>query len=100
MNEIHHIYDKAFKRVLTLSEKTVINLINGLFDTDYPTNSNITYNWTEHEDKGRRGGGYDICRRACPRISCDEYVFDVLERLGRRVQHSLWLGCDTDALKA
>jgi len=51
MNEIHHIYDKAFKRVLTLSEKTVINLINGLFDTDYPTNSNITYNWTEHEDK-------------------------------------------------
>jgi len=51
MNEIHHIYDKAFKRILTLSEKTVINLINGLFDTDYPTNSNITYNWTEHEDK-------------------------------------------------
>ena len=51
MNEIHHIYDKAFKRVLTLSEKTVINLINGLFDTDYPTNSKITYNWTEHEDK-------------------------------------------------
>ena len=51
MNEIYHIYDKAFKRILTLSEKTVINLINGLFDTDYPTNSNITYNWTEHEDK-------------------------------------------------
>ena len=51
MNEIHHIYDKAFKRVLTLSEKTVINLINGLFDTNYPTDSKITYNWTEHEDK-------------------------------------------------
>ena len=51
MNEIYQIYDKAFKRILTLSEKTVINLINGLFDTDYPTNSKITYNWTEHENK-------------------------------------------------
>ena len=51
MKEIHQIYDKAFKRILTLSEKTVINLINGLFGTDYPTNSKITYNWTEHEDK-------------------------------------------------
>ena len=51
MNEIYQIYDKAFKRILTLSEKTVINLINGLFDTDYPTDSKITYNWTEHEVK-------------------------------------------------
>ena len=51
MKEIHHIYDKAFKRILTLSDKAVINLINGLFSTDYPTNSKITYNWTEHEDK-------------------------------------------------
>ena len=51
MNEIYQIYDKAFKRILTLSEKTVINLINGLFDTDYPIDSKITYNWTEHEDK-------------------------------------------------
>ena len=51
MNEIFQIYDKAFKRILTLSEKTVINLINGLFDTNYPTDSKITYNWTEHEDK-------------------------------------------------
>ncbi len=34
-----------------LSDKVVINLINGLFGTDYPTNSKITYNWTEHEDK-------------------------------------------------
>ena len=51
MKEIHQIYDKAFKRILTLSNKAVINLINGLFGTDYPTNSKITYNWTEHEDK-------------------------------------------------
>ena len=26
----------------------MINLINGLFKTDYPTDSTITYNWTEH----------------------------------------------------
>jgi len=51
MEEIYQIYDKAFKRILTLSDKAVINLINGLFSTDYPTNSKITYNWTEHEDK-------------------------------------------------
>ena len=51
MKEIYQIYDKAFKRILTLSDKAVINLINGLFGTDYPTNSKITYNWTEHEDK-------------------------------------------------
>ena len=51
MNEINQIYDKAFKRILTLSDKTVINLINGLFDTNYPTDSKITYNWTEHTDK-------------------------------------------------
>ncbi len=52
MKEIYQIYDKAFKRILTLSEKTVINLINGLFDTDYPTDSKVTFNWTEHTDKG------------------------------------------------
>lgn len=51
MNEIHQLYDKIFKRILSLSERTVINLINGLFGTNHPINSTITYNWTEHEDK-------------------------------------------------
>lgn len=50
MKKIYHIYDKAFKRILTLSGKSVINLINGLFGTDYPTDSKITYNWTENTD--------------------------------------------------
>lgn len=50
MENIHQIFDKIVKRILTLSAKTVINLINGLFGTNYPTNSKITYNWTEHED--------------------------------------------------
>ena len=46
---IVHIYDKICKRILTLSSKAVINLINGLYETDYPTDSTITYNWTEFE---------------------------------------------------
>lgn len=51
MNKIYHIYDSTFKRILTLSTKSVINLINGLFGTNHPTDSTITYNWTEHENK-------------------------------------------------
>lgn len=50
MDKIHHIYDSAFKRILTLSSKAVVHLVNGLFGTDYPSNSTVTYNWTEHED--------------------------------------------------
>lgn len=49
-NTIYQIYDKIFKKILTLSSVAVINLINGLFDTDYPTHSTISYNWTEFED--------------------------------------------------
>ncbi|MBQ6875352.1 MAG: hypothetical protein IJN46_03835 [Lachnospiraceae bacterium] len=45
-----HIFDKVFKKILTLSTKAVINLINGLFETDYPEDSTITYNWTEFMD--------------------------------------------------
>ena len=48
--EAHDIYDRMFKRILTLSGKVVIRFINGLFQTDYPENSKITYHWTEFED--------------------------------------------------
>jgi hypothetical protein len=52
---IYQIFDKTFKKILTLSSKAVINMINGLFDTDYPFDSTITYNWTEFEnDKLKR----------------------------------------------
>lgn len=47
---IYQIYDKIFKKILTLSSTSVINLINGLFETDYPADSTIQYNWTEFED--------------------------------------------------
>ncbi len=48
--QISHIFDKVFKKILTLSTKAVINLINGLFETYYPEDSTITYNWTEFMD--------------------------------------------------
>lgn len=51
---VYHIYDKLFKKILTLSSTAVVNLINGLFDTDYPTDSTITYNWTEFEKEDLR----------------------------------------------
>ena len=46
----YHIFDKLFKKILTLSEKSVINMINGLFDTNYPLDSEIEYHWTEFVD--------------------------------------------------
>ena len=51
MREINQIFDKTFKKVLTLSSKAVIRFVNGLFETNYPLDSTITYNWTEFEDK-------------------------------------------------
>jgi hypothetical protein len=38
-DRIYQLFDKTFKKILTLSSKSVINLINGLFQTDYPTDS-------------------------------------------------------------
>ncbi len=52
--EIYHIFDKVFKKIITLSSRAVVNLINGLFGTDYPLDSTITYNWTEFVDGNMR----------------------------------------------
>lgn len=49
-DRIYHIYDKIFKKVLTLSSRAVVNLVNGLFDTEYAPDSTIDYNWTEFVD--------------------------------------------------
>ena len=38
------------RMLYTLSATAVINLINGLFGTDYPKDSTISYHWTEFED--------------------------------------------------
>ena len=47
---VFQIFDRAFKRLLTLSTRSVILLINALFSTSYPPDSTITYNWTEHHN--------------------------------------------------
>ena len=44
---IHQIYDSILKRILVLSNVAVINLINSLFDRNFPVDSKITYNMTE-----------------------------------------------------
>ncbi len=51
IENVYQIYDRIFKRILSLSSKAVISLINALFDTDYPADSKITYNWTEYVDR-------------------------------------------------
>ena len=45
---ITQIYDKIFKRILTLSNVAVVNFINGIFGKNFPTDSKLTYNWTEN----------------------------------------------------
>ena len=37
------IYDRIFKRIFSLSKKAIIHLINGLFDTYFPPDSNVEY---------------------------------------------------------
>lgn len=37
------IYDRIFKRIFSLSNVAIINLINGLFHMDFPLDSTVTY---------------------------------------------------------
>ena len=46
-NNTGQIFDRIFKKILTLSNVAIINLINGLFKTDYPLDSTVTYHWNE-----------------------------------------------------
>ena len=50
MAEMHTIYDRASKRCLSLSKPSTILLINGLYDKNYPLDSEVDYHWTEHHD--------------------------------------------------
>lgn len=47
---IHTIYDRIGKRCLALSKRSTIQLINGLYEKNYPEDSAVEYNWTEHHD--------------------------------------------------
>lgn len=48
MKQLHTIYDRIGKRSLSLSQRTTVQLINGLYGTDYPEDSPVDYHWTEH----------------------------------------------------
>ena len=45
---ITQIYDKIFKRILTLSNVAVVGFINGIFGKNFPKDSTLMYNWTEN----------------------------------------------------
>ena len=49
--QIHQIFDKVFKKILTLSNRSIIHLINGLYGTNYSYESKVEYNWTEFQDE-------------------------------------------------
>ena len=54
METLHNIYDKACKRCLSLSKKSTILFINGLYEKNYPLDSEVIYHWTEHTDEDLR----------------------------------------------
>lgn len=45
--KFHKIFDKTFKCVTSLSSKAVVNMINGLYGTNYPPDSRVTYPSTD-----------------------------------------------------
>ena len=47
VSEITNIFDKIFKKCITLSSKAVIRMINGIYGTNHSDDSKISYNWTE-----------------------------------------------------
>lgn len=46
-NYFYNTFDKTFKRIMNLSSRAVVNLINGLYGKDYDVNSKVTYLSTE-----------------------------------------------------
>ncbi|MDO4322001.1 MAG: hypothetical protein Q4C61_05695 [Lachnospiraceae bacterium] len=50
MGKIRDIYDRIAKRCISLSAKCTVHLINGLYGTEYSSESKVTYRWTENVD--------------------------------------------------
>ena len=57
---IFHIYDRIFKRIFNLSNTAIINLINGLFNKNYPPDSKIFYANKEFVKRNLQGRVADI----------------------------------------
>ncbi len=60
MEEIKQIFDRTFKRLFSLSNKAILNLINGLFGTDYPPESTVVYTNRESTDANLKNHYADI----------------------------------------
>lgn len=41
-DRVAHVYDSVFKKILTLSVRSVAGLSNWFFGTDYPSDSSIS----------------------------------------------------------
>ena len=57
---ISQIFDKLLKRILSLSKGAVIDLVNGMFDEDFPPDSETTFNSTENVNSRLRRTVADI----------------------------------------
>ena len=51
METYHDIYDRIAKRCLTLSNRAIVQFINGVYGVNHDLDSRVTYNWTEHVDE-------------------------------------------------
>ena len=43
MNEYHDMYDRMAKRCLMLSNRAIIQFINGIYEVNHPLDSEVTY---------------------------------------------------------
>ena len=60
MEELRQIFDRAFKRLFSLSNAAVISLINGLFGTDHPPDSSVVYTNRESTNASLRHRFADV----------------------------------------
>ena len=60
MEELRQIFDRAFKRLFSLSNAAVINLINGLFGTNHPPDSSVVYTNRESTNASLRHRFADV----------------------------------------
>ncbi len=70
MENIRNIYDRIFKRIFSLSDLATVNLINGLFGTNYPPDSKVDY-----------------LRNEFVRSDLHERLSDVVLRIQDRIYH-------------
>lgn len=47
MKQVHDMYDRVAKRLISLSKPQTIRLINGLYGKCHSLDSEVEYHWTE-----------------------------------------------------